>query len=145
LIASLDHEFALAILDVQNGPSMDGFTNLPNTCGVAEETRRLPIIFLSAVYSDDFHVFKGYEAGAVDFITKPYNSLPSLLSQSRDLSAARSAEKGAAEKIELERSKSLPGKHFVVHEPNRSWCSRGRRFIQTVKRRVHGAAPVPAG
>jgi serine phosphatase RsbU (regulator of sigma subunit)/DNA-binding response OmpR family regulator len=71
LIATLNNEFALAILDVQM-PGMDGYELAELMRGEAE-TKYLPIIFLSAVFSDDFHIFKGYDAGAVDFITKPFN------------------------------------------------------------------------
>ncbi|MBC8440415.1 MAG: response regulator [Deltaproteobacteria bacterium] len=72
LTASLNHEFALAILDVQM-PGMDGY-ELAELFRSDEKTRHLPIIFLTAVYSDEYHVFKGYEAGAVDFLTKPFQS-----------------------------------------------------------------------
>jgi diguanylate cyclase (GGDEF)-like protein len=66
----LRHDFALAILDVQM-PEMDGY-ELAQFIRSREKTRRLPIIFLSAIYSDSFHIFKGYHSGAVDFITKPF-------------------------------------------------------------------------
>jgi signal transduction histidine kinase len=71
LTASLNHEFSLAIVDVQM-PEMDGY-ELAELLRSDDRTRSLPIIFLSAVYSDDHHIFKGYDAGAVDFITKPYD------------------------------------------------------------------------
>jgi DNA-binding response OmpR family regulator len=71
LIASLNHEFALAILDVQM-PGMNGY-ELADYLRGEKKTRYLPVIFLTAVHSDEYHVFKGYEAGAVDFITKPFN------------------------------------------------------------------------
>ncbi|MBU0992714.1 MAG: PAS domain S-box protein [Proteobacteria bacterium] len=70
LIASLNHEFALAILDVQM-PLMDGY-ELAGYLRDGEKTRNLPVIFLTAAYSDEYHEFKGYEAGAVDFVSKPY-------------------------------------------------------------------------
>ena len=70
LTASINHEFALAILDIQM-PQMDGY-ELAEFLRADKKTRDLPIIFLTAVYSDSYHVFKGYEAGAVDFLTKPY-------------------------------------------------------------------------
>ena len=72
LRATLNHDFALAILDVQM-PVMDGY-ELANLLRSDERTRGIPIIFMSAVYSDEPYVFKGYEAGAVDFITKPFVS-----------------------------------------------------------------------
>jgi signal transduction histidine kinase len=69
----LNHRFALAILDVQM-PDMDGY-ELAEFIRNEEETKHLPIIFLSAVYSDDYHIFKGYSAGAVDFLVKPYEPM----------------------------------------------------------------------
>ena len=70
LKATLHHDFALAILDLQM-PEMDGY-ELAEYLRGDEKTRHLPIIFLTAVYSDEHHMFKGYAAGAVDFVTKPY-------------------------------------------------------------------------
>ncbi len=71
LKSTLSHEFALAILDVQM-PGMDGYELAEHLRG-EKKTRHLPIIFMSAVYSDDYYVFKGYDAGAVDYLVKPYN------------------------------------------------------------------------
>ena len=71
LLATLHHDFALALLDVQM-PGMDGY-ELAELLRSNQKTENTPIIFLSAAFSDDFHIFKGYEAGAVDFIRKPYN------------------------------------------------------------------------
>jgi signal transduction histidine kinase len=71
LIASLNHDFALSILDVQM-PGMDGY-ELAELLRSQERTRNLPIIFLTAVYRDEDHVHRGYKAGAVDFMTKPFD------------------------------------------------------------------------
>ncbi len=71
LISTLNHDFALAILDVQM-PDMDGY-ELAELMRITEKNKYLPIIFLSAVFSDDYHVFKGYRSGAIDFLTKPFN------------------------------------------------------------------------
>jgi len=78
LIATLNHDFALALLDVQM-PGMDGY-ELAEMMRAEERTSTLPIIFLSAVYSSDYHIFKGYDSGAVDFIVKPL-SPPILLNK----------------------------------------------------------------
>jgi len=70
LKATLNHEFALAILDVQM-PGMDGYELAELLRGLSE-TKDIPIIFLTAVFSDETHIRMGYESGAVDFITKPF-------------------------------------------------------------------------
>ncbi|MEJ5975059.1 response regulator [Novosphingobium sp. PS1R-30] len=65
----LVHDVALALLDVQM-PGMDGF-ELAELMRGAERTRRVPIIFLTAVGTDERRRFRGYEAGAVDYLFKP--------------------------------------------------------------------------
>lgn len=65
----LDHEFALAILDVKM-PGMNGF-ELAELMRGTEKTRHIPIIFVSAVGREMDYAFKGYESGAVDFLHKP--------------------------------------------------------------------------
>jgi signal transduction histidine kinase len=65
----LKTEVALALLDVQM-PEMDGF-ELAEMMRGSERTRRVPIIFLTAGVTDRSRRFRGYEAGAVDFLEKP--------------------------------------------------------------------------
>ena len=103
LIASLNHEFALAILDVQM-PGMDGY-ELAEYLRDDEKTRDLPIIFLTAVYSDEHHVFKGYEAGAVDFVTKPYRP-QILLAKVRIFLQLDRQRRALNNTIELEKEKN---------------------------------------
>ena len=62
----LVHDVALALLDVQM-PEMDGF-ELAELMRGSERTRHVPIIFVTAGARDQQRVFKGYEAGAVDFL-----------------------------------------------------------------------------
>ncbi len=70
LKAILRHEFALALLDIQM-PEMDGY-ELAGIIREENKTAELPFIFISAVYTDNLNVFKGYEKGAFSFITKPF-------------------------------------------------------------------------
>ncbi len=65
----LEHEFALAIVDVMM-PGMNGF-ELAELMRGAERTRNIPIVFVSAVGRETNFAFRGYESGAVDFLYKP--------------------------------------------------------------------------
>jgi len=65
-------DIALALLDVQM-PGMDGF-QLAEFMRGSERSRHIPIIFLTAGTADVQRRFRGYEAGAVDFIQKPIES-----------------------------------------------------------------------
>ena len=65
----LKHDVALALVDVQM-PGLNGF-ELAELMRGNERTRRIPIIFVTAGSADTQRRFRGYEAGAVDFIYKP--------------------------------------------------------------------------
>ena len=65
----LEHEFALAILDVQM-PGMNGF-QLAELMRGTEKTKNIPIVFVSAAGRELNYAFTGYESGAVDFLYKP--------------------------------------------------------------------------
>ena len=65
----LVHDYALALLDVQM-PGIDGF-ELAEIMRVNDRSRHIPIIFVTAGTAGVSRRFRGYEAGAVDFIQKP--------------------------------------------------------------------------
>jgi PAS domain S-box-containing protein len=71
----LDGDFAVILLDVQM-PDLDGFETA-QYIKHRERTRDIPIIFVTAISKERHHVFRGYEAGAVDYLFKPYD--PELL------------------------------------------------------------------
>ncbi|XVQ14424.1 response regulator [Spirillospora sp. CA-255316] len=71
LKALLTDEYAVILLDVVM-PGMDGFETARDIKR-RRKTRDLPIIFLTAVNSDPDYAFRGYAAGAVDFISKPFD------------------------------------------------------------------------
>ena len=54
-------------------PEMDGY-ELAGILREEKKTHNLPFIFISAVYTDNLNVFKGYEKGAFSFITKPFQA-----------------------------------------------------------------------
>lgn len=73
LLAILAEEFALMILDIQM-PGMNGF-ELAQMIKGRKKTAGVPIIFLTAYYSEDQHVLEGYSTGAVDYLHKPINAM----------------------------------------------------------------------
>ncbi|MGH2837192.1 MAG: SpoIIE family protein phosphatase [Thermoleophilaceae bacterium] len=69
----LRDEFALILMDVQM-PDLDGFETAAYIKR-REKTRHIPIIFLTAISKELHHVFRGYSAGAVDYVLKPFDPL----------------------------------------------------------------------
>lgn len=72
---TLEHDFCVAIIDIQM-PEMDGY-ELVELLRSNAVTASLPVIFMSAIFSDEYHHHRAYETGAVDFISKPF--IPEIL------------------------------------------------------------------
>lgn len=62
-------DFAVILLDARM-PVVDGFETARRIREI-ERARHTPIIFLTGAYEDPPSMFRGYEAGAVDYIVKP--------------------------------------------------------------------------
>lgn len=67
----LAQEYALILLDVQM-PEMNGY-EVAEMMANFEATKFIPIVFVTANAAEDLSAIRGYEAGAIDFITKPLN------------------------------------------------------------------------
>ncbi len=65
----LKGEFAVILLDVYM-PGMDGYETA-QIIRSREQTKRIPIVFLSAVNKEAEHLIRGYSMGAVDYVFKP--------------------------------------------------------------------------
>jgi PAS domain S-box-containing protein len=65
----LDDDFAVILLDLHM-PGMDGYETAA-LIRSRKRTSRTPIVFLTAIFRDEAHVFKAYSAGAVDMVFKP--------------------------------------------------------------------------
>ncbi|MBV8474802.1 MAG: response regulator [Hyphomicrobiales bacterium] len=72
LLALIADQYALIILDIRL-PDMTGL-ELAQMIKERKKTARVPIIFLTAYYSEDQHILEGYGAGAVDYLHKPVNA-----------------------------------------------------------------------
>ncbi|TDE30568.1 response regulator [Flavobacterium ranwuense] len=62
-------DFAIILIDVQM-PMMDGFETVELIRQI-EKLKHVPIIFLTASMHNSQQIFKGYQAGAVDYMIKP--------------------------------------------------------------------------
>jgi len=65
----LKGEFAVILLDVFM-PGLDGYETA-RLIRARDQTKRIPIIFLSAVNKETEHLMRGYTMGAVDYVFKP--------------------------------------------------------------------------
>lgn len=70
-----EFDFALILMDVKM-PNMNGFETA-SLIYEREKLKHIPIIFITANNYGDENIFRGYRAGAVDYIYKPVN--PDLL------------------------------------------------------------------
>jgi CheY-like chemotaxis protein len=68
----IENDFAVILMDVQM-PDMNGFETI-QLMHNDENTKQIPVIFISAVYKDEFDKIRGIKTGGVDFITKPINT-----------------------------------------------------------------------
>ncbi|MFI5804633.1 two-component system response regulator [Streptomyces sp. NPDC051561] len=69
--ALLRQKFAVILLDVRM-PGMDGFETASNIKRL-DQTKDVPIIFLTGAEGDSGYAFRGYATGAADFLTKPFD------------------------------------------------------------------------
>ncbi|KEF05992.1 MULTISPECIES: response regulator [Streptomyces] len=69
--ALLRQEFAVVLLDILM-PGMDGFETASNIKRL-DQTKDIPIIFLTGTESDSGFAFRGYSTGAADYLTKPFD------------------------------------------------------------------------
>jgi diguanylate cyclase (GGDEF)-like protein len=67
----LHDDFAVILLDVQM-PGLDGFATAAHI-KQREKTRHIPIIFLTAINREPDQAMRGYSAGAVDYLAKPFD------------------------------------------------------------------------
>jgi signal transduction histidine kinase len=67
----LDHDVAAIVLDIKM-PQVSGL-ELAQIIKKTKRFRQTPIVLLTAYLLEDQHVIAGYDAGAVDYLTKPIN------------------------------------------------------------------------
>jgi len=98
-----ENDFALAVLDIEM-PEMNGF-ELAGHIRNLHNRDLLPIIFLTAYFSDDLQMFKGYDNGAIDYLTKPVNRAMFISKVKIFLELDKQKRKLLANKESLQKSK----------------------------------------
>ncbi len=87
-----NEEFALVFLDVHM-PGLDGYETLTRIREhEREREREVPAIFLTAVYDQPEQARRGYALGALDFISKPFDSAVLVAKAAALLSCYRQAQ-----------------------------------------------------
>jgi signal transduction histidine kinase len=109
LLALLNGDFAAIVLDIRM-PGISGI-ELAQLIKQRKRSRDIPILFLTAHLSDEGDVLRGYDVGAVDYLTKPVNPdiLRSKIAVFADLFRKTRALAAANEALEnevLERQKA---------------------------------------
>ncbi len=104
-----DQDFAIILMDVQM-PIMDGFETA-ELIRQSDKLKHVPIIFLTANMNSSEYIFKGYQAGAVDYMIKPLSPeilkakvivFADLYRKNHELSAKEEALKAANKELELQ-------------------------------------------
>jgi len=122
----LEHKIALVLLDVQM-PDMDGFETA-ELMRSFEGTKRIPIIFVTAISKEQKYVFKGYEAGAVDYLFKPLD--PDILKSKVNVFVELLMQKDAVEKARQEVQKSTEALQKAKEEAERLNIELGNALAQ---------------
>ena len=108
-----DQNFAIILMDVQM-PDISGYMATTLIRG-EDKNKDIPIVFVSAVYSDDYHKIEGVRSGGIDFITKPIKEEIMIGKIELYLELYRAKMKIVEKNIELEAAlkeiKEL--KHFI--------------------------------
>jgi signal transduction histidine kinase len=115
----LKQDFAVILLDARM-PGVDGF----ETAGLIRErerSRSTPIIFLTGAYEDVSSMFRGYEAGAVDYLVKPL--VPEVL-KSKIAVFVELYAKNERLRVSEESLRALAAKQQTVREEERARIAR---------------------
>ncbi|OQY36987.1 MAG: hypothetical protein B6226_05690, partial [Candidatus Cloacimonetes bacterium 4572_65] len=122
---SKDVELAIIVIDVSM-PEMDGFETVQH---LKRRTKNkfTPVIFVSAVYNEEYYFIKGIESGGIDFILKPI--VPKiLLGKMRlflDMYEQRLAIKSKVIEAEIEKDEIARSEHefrnMFDHSPVSLW------------------------
>ena len=132
-------DYAVILLDAHM-PGMDGFETAGHV-KQRERTRHIPILFLTAVDYDPHLAFRGYQAGAVDYITKPFDPAE-LRARVRASLRSRHLMELLEEKAETLRASAWQKNRTRCRWPRRRCCSVNTAsmlcVVRSTTRRING-------
>ena len=138
----LHHEVAVILLDARM-PDLDGFETAA-LIKQRERTKHIPIIFVTAISKDEEHVFRGYSAGAVDYVFKPFD--PHVLSSKvavfielheKNEQLRRQAEQLKEQELaELRRTSEERYRFLAESQPDQIWTAIPSGRLDYVNQRV---------
>jgi len=138
----LRHDIAVILLDVQM-PDLDGFETA-QLIKQRERTRHVPIIFVTAISKDEEQVYRGYSAGAVDYVFKPFNPevLRSKVSVFIELHEKNEQLREQAEQLkeqelaELRRESEERYRFLAEAQPDQIWTALPKGELDYVNQRA---------
>jgi PAS domain S-box-containing protein len=138
----LRHDVAVILLDVQM-PDLDGFETAA-LIKQRERTSYVPIIFVTAISKDEEQVFRGYSAGAVDYVFKPFNPevLRSKVSVFIELHEKNEQLRRQAEQLkeqelaELRRESEERYRFLAEAQPDQIWTAQPNGQLDYVNQRA---------
>jgi PAS domain S-box-containing protein len=138
----LHHEVAVILLDARM-PDLDGFETAA-LIKQRERTKHIPIIFVTAISKEEEHVFRGYSAGAVDYVFKPFD--PHVLSSKvavfielheKNEQLRRQAEQLKEQELaELRRTSEERYRFLAESQPDQIWTAMPSGRLDYVNQRV---------
>jgi PAS domain S-box-containing protein len=138
----LHHDVALILLDVQM-PELDGFETA-RLIKQRERTSHVPIIFVTAISKEEEQVFRGYSAGAVDYVFKPFDPdvLRSKVSVFIELHEKNEQLRAQAEQLkeqelaELRRESEERYRFLAEAQPDQIWTALPNGELDYVNQRA---------
>lgn len=112
----ITNKIDLILSDIQM-PEIDGFEFANYIKGI-ETLKNIPLIFLTAIYDKNEYKSKGYELGAIDYITKPIDSKLLYLKLSRYFEVFQAQKSLENENRHIKQLLNTPNISYILTDPN---------------------------